>query len=215
MRCFMTNHDTSSRTIRFYLRPIKFFRTYWFALLLIVPVLLYSRSRSRVVKVLSVLIAGPFLVFVSPIFPALYRLLFRIPIIEINEQGIFYNPGPIWFINFGMSITWEEIAALYVNELTIRSTKRTSTSHFLAAAPKDEDAFFQREKILSLRRFPLLFLMRATKTPFILPEQTTSPYSPEEVLTLISNQYQDKIQENGIEIREEQKTLYEGKQASL
>ncbi len=205
----MNNRNTSSRAIRFYQSPIKFFRTYWFTLLLIVPVLIYRRSRSRVVKVLSVLIAGPFLLFVSPVFPALYRLLFRIPIIEINEQGIFYNPGPVWFINFGMSITWEEIAALYVNELTIRSTKRTSTSHFLAATPKDEDAFFQREKILSLRKFPLRFLMRATKTPFILPEQVTYPSSPENILNLIIRQYQDKIQENGIEIREEQKTLLE------
>ncbi len=211
----MANHDISSRTIRFYQNPIKFLRTYWFAFLLIVPILIYRRSRSRVVKVLSVLIAGPFLLFVSPIFPALYRLLFRIPIIEINEQGIFYNPGPVWFINFGMSITWEEIAALYVNELTIRSTKRTSTSHFLAATPKDEDAFFQREKILSLRRFPLWLLMKATKTPFILPEQVTYPSTPGSVLNLIRSVYQDKIQENGIEIKEEQKTLYEGKQASL
>ena len=110
-----------------------------------------------------------------------------------------------------MSISWKEIGALGVNELTIRGKKRTGTSRLLAVTPKDDDAFFQRERILSLHRFPLWFIMSATKTPFMLFEQVIYPSSPENILNLIISQYQDKIQENGIEIREEQKTLYEGK----
>ncbi len=210
----MNNHNTSSRTIRLYQSPTKFFRANWpmlFGLLLFLPVFLYRRSKKRVAKVLSVLVAGPLLLFVSPFIPSFYRLLFRIPIVVINEEGISYNPGPVWLIKLGMSIHWEEIAELYINELTIRGKKRTSTNRLLAVTPKDEDAFFQREKILSLRRFPLWFIMTATKTPFMLFEQVIYPSSPENILDLITSQYQDKIQENGIEIREEQKTLYEGK----
>ena len=110
-----------------------------------------------------------------------------------------------------MSIRWEEIAALYVNELTIRGKKRTRTNRFLAVVPKDEEEFFRREKMLSPRRLPILVVWSITKTPFILYEQATAPTSSHDLLALISSQYQDKIQENGIEIREEQKTLYERK----
>ncbi len=209
----MNNRNTSSRTVRLYQSPTKFFRANWPALLLLLPVLIYRRSQSRVVKFLSVLVASPYLLFVSPVIPALYRFLFRIPIVVINEQGISYNPGPIWFIKLDMSIRWEEIAALYVNELTIRRQKhprkRTRSFRFLAVLPNDQETFFQREKILSLRRFPLWGIMGATKTPFMLPEQVTYPSSPEDILNLIRSAYQDKIQENAIEIREEQRTLLE------
>ena len=211
----MNKYNTSSRTIHFYQSPTKFFKANWPALLLIFPVLMYRRSQNRVVKVLLILTAGPLLLFVYPCIPALYRFLFRIPVVEINEQAISYMPGPIWFINLDVSMRWEEVAALYVNELTIRRKKypqkRSRTVRFLAVLPKDQETFFQREKILSLRRFPLLALIAATKTPLMLFEQATAPTSSQDVLALISSRYQDKIQENGIEVREEQKTLYESK----
>jgi len=210
----MANHDTSSRTIQFYQNNANFFRANWsslFGLLLVFPVVIYRRSPKRVVKVLSELSGGLFLLFASLFIPSFYRLLFRIPIIVINEKGITYNPYAPWIVKLHMSISWEEIAALYVDELTIRGKKHARTNRFLAVIPKDEEAYFRREKMLGPRRIPILVMWSITKTPFMLYEQVTAPTSSYNVLALITNQFGDKIQENGIEIREEQKTLYERK----
>ena len=210
----MINSDSSSRTIELYQNNAQFFKANWsssLGLLLVVPLVLYRRRQKRVVKVLSILSGGLFLLFSSLFIYPLYRLFFRRPTVVINEKGITYNPYAPWFVKLRMSIAWEEIAAMYVNELTIRGKKRAGTNRLLAVVPKDEEAYFQREKMLSPRRIPVLVLWSITKTPFMLYEQVMAPTSSSELLALISNQYQDKIQENGIEIREEQKTLYEGK----
>ena len=116
-------------------------------------------------------------------------------------------------INVDMSILWEEIAAIYINELTIHGKKRIGTNRLLAIIPKDIDAFIQRKKLLRPNRLPLWVVMSMTKTPFMLYEQLTLPVTLEELLTQISTHYQDKIQANGIEIRKEQKTVYEGKRS--
>ncbi len=79
--------------------------------------------------------------------------------------------------------------------------------------PKGKGAFFQREKIASLRRIPILALWRITKSPFMLYEQATDPLSSQDLLALITNKFRDKIQENGIELREMQETLVEGKRS--
>ena len=207
----MHNSNTSTRTLRFYQSPAKFFRANWPSLLIVLPITSYYRSRSLLVKILSVLVAIPLLLIVFPTLSALCRLLFRIPLIEINEQGISYNPAPVWLIKLGMSIRWEEIAALYVNELTMPRQKRTRIIRFLAVLPNEQETFAQREQIQSLRRFPLWGIMAATKTPFMLFEQMISPTNPESLLSAIENMYQDKLQANGIEIREEQKTVFERK----
>ena len=210
----MNNRNTSSRTITYYQDRAKILKASLpslYGLLVIFPILAYRRSQKRVVKVLSLFAGGLFLLFESIFISSFYRLLFRVPIVTINEKGILYSPGSTWFVTLDMSISWEEIAALYVEELTIRGKKRTRTNRFLAVAPKDEDAFIRREKILSPRRLPLLVVMGITKIPFMVYEQATAPTSSHDLLALISSQYQDKIQENGIEIREEQKTLYESK----
>ncbi len=210
----MNNRNSSSRTITYYQDRAKIFSgslPSLYGVFVIFPIIAYRHSQKRIVKVLSMLGGGLFLLFESLFIPSLHRLLFRVPIVTINEKGIKYSPGATWFVNVDMSIHWEEIAALYVNELTIRGKKRTRTNRFLAVIPKDEAAFFRREKILRPRRFPILGIMGITKTPFMLYEQVTTPTSSHEVLALIANEYQDKIQENGIEICEEQKTLFEGK----
>ncbi len=49
--------------------------------------------------------------------------------------------------------------------------------------------------------------MSATKTPFMLFEVVTAPTTLEDVLALIENKFEDKLQEHNIEIREEQKTV--------
>lgn len=69
-----------------------------------------------------------------------------------------------------------------------------------------KEAFLQREKMLRPRRLPLLVMMSATKAPFSLPEQAFLPYSLDELLAHIRINYQNEIQDNGIEMREEQKT---------
>ncbi len=56
-------------------------------------------------------------------------------------------------------------------------------------------------------------MMSILKTPFAVGEPLLAPTTLEEVLAQISTQYHDKIQANGIEIREVQKTVYEGKQS--
>ena len=210
----MANSDTSARTIQFYENNARFFSKNWsslFALPLLAPVILYREKQKRVVKILSIFSGGLFLLYASFFIYPLYRLLFRSPVIVINEQGIFYNPYAPWFVKLKMSIRWEEIAALYVDELTMHSKKRTHTDRLLAVLPKDEEAYFQREKMLSLRRTPILVLWSITKTPFMLYEQVTAPTSSHELLTLITDRFSDKIQANGIEIREEQKTVFERK----
>ena len=110
-----------------------------------------------------------------------------------------------------MSVRWGEIAAIYINELTIHGKKRTRTHRLLTIILRDEDAFFRREKMLRLNRFPIWGALSLTKTPFLLYEQLILPTTLEKLLAQISIQYNDKIQANGIEIREPQKTVSEGK----
>ena len=158
-------------------------------------------------KILTILLAFPFLLLIIPTISVLYRLFFRIPIVEINELGISYNPPFVWFIRLDMSIRWEEIAALYVNELTMQRQNHTRVFRLLAVVPNERESFPQREKIQSIRRFPMWGFLAATKTPFMLPEGVIAPTSLEHVLALIKNTYRDKLQENSIEIRDEQKNI--------
>jgi hypothetical protein len=107
-----------------------------------------------------------------------------------------------------MTIRWEEIAAVYLNELTIRGKNRTVTHRFLCIMSKDQEGYFLQQKLLRPRRLPLLGLMSVIGSPFMLPEQAIFPLPLDELLSQIRAHYQEQIQANGIEVREEQKTSF-------
>ncbi len=212
----MSNHNTPSRAIVFYPDKAKILNgslPSLYGILLILPIVAYRHSTKRVVKAFSVFLGGLFLLFESLFIPSFYRLLFHVPSLIVNENGFTLSLGGTWLIDIDMSIRWEEIAALYINEITTHGKKRTRTNRLLAVIPKDEDAFFQREKMLRPNRFPIWGALSLTKTPFMLFEQLILPTTLETLLAQISTQYNDKIQANGIEIREEQKTVSEGKRS--
>jgi hypothetical protein len=86
--------------------------------LAVIPILLYRQRRRRVFKVASV-IAGILLpVWETQFVSAVPRLVFPRPLLSVTDQGIDYRPMTPWYFTFRMSMRWEEMAAMYVDELT-------------------------------------------------------------------------------------------------
>lgn len=145
----------------------------------------------------------------------LYRLLFPAPVVLVNDEGIVWQP-PAWlFLKWRMEITWPEIAAMYIHEVTAQVTpalqahrlRRTSPIHrYLAIIPKDPEAFGQRHKLTHLRNFPLWPLIAATRAPLLILEPHIAPVSLEGLLTQIRTRFQAELEVNGIEVRELQRT---------
>jgi hypothetical protein len=173
--------------------------------LIVVPILFYRHSRKRVFKILALLASVLLLLWETLFLSALYRLLFPRPVVVVTDKGIDYRPLSNWFVALGMTMQWEEMAAMYLNELTLRGKKRTVTYRALCIMPRDQEMYFQQHKLLRPRRLPLLVMMSKIGSPFLLPEQLIFPLTLDELLSQIRVHFQEQIQANGIEIREEQK----------
>jgi len=201
--------DADHRTIVLYPDKTRLFKTVLpslFSGLLALPLIIAWRSRKRSLHIVS-LLAGILLFFWESLFLSQwYRLLFPRPVVVVNEAGIAYDPAIPWLVAFRLQIRWEEIAAMFLSELSIRGKKRTRTfPRFLAIMPKDQEAFVKQQKLLRPRRLPLLVVMSQIGTPFLLPEMAISPSSLDELFAQIRARYQDEIEANAIEIGEERK----------
>ena len=135
--------------------------------------------------------------------PALARLLFPKPAVTINDESISYHAPRMGPFAFSGSLTWEEIKALYIGELTMhRRGGRTYTQRFLCILPKDIEAFLRPYTLMN--KTVLTLLMTQVGSPFVLPEAML-PLSIDELLTRIRTQYADIIYTCGIELRKEYK----------
>lgn len=196
------------RDIALYPNRAKLFRQNLPALssgLLIFPIIMAWRSGKRALQIIS--LAGGILLFLWETLYAslLYRLLVPKPIVVVNDEGIAYNPPAPWFVAFALSIRWEEMAAIFLSDLTIRSRKETKTTRFLCIMPKDQEAYIKQQKILRPRRFAQLVMISIIKVPFFLPELPIFPISLDELFAQIRLRYASEIAAHNIEIREEQK----------
>lgn len=201
-------YDPDHRTLTIYQNKGTLFKSVLPSLLgglVVVPILLYRRRRTRVLQILALSASGLVLLWETLFMSSIYRLLFPQPVVLVTDKGIDYRPPLPWFVALGMTMRWEEMAALYLTELTVRGRKRTLTHQFLCSLPKDQDVYFRQHKLLRPRRLPLLVIMSKTGSPFMLPEQMIFPLTLDELLSQICAHYQEQIQAHGIEIREEQK----------
>ncbi len=196
-------------TIVLYQSRRTLFKSAWpslFGGLVVIPVIAYRRSKKSVLRALSILASLMLILWETLFLSTLYRLLFAVPAVIVNDEGIAYHPASPWFVSLGLTMCWEEMAAMYLNELTIRGKKRTITYRFLCMIPKDQEAFFERKKLLNWRRLSLLAVMsKMGGVTFMIPEAVL-PLPLDELLSQIRTQFQDEIQMHGIEIRGEQKT---------
>jgi hypothetical protein len=176
--------------------------------LLVLPLIISWRSRKRSLHLVS-LPASMLLFFWESLFLSQwYRLLFPKPVVVVNEAGIAYDPVVPWFVAFRLQIRWEEIAAMFLSEVSMRGKKGTRTSpRFLTIMPKDQEVFVKQHKLFRPRRLPLLVVMSqfAIGTPFLMPELAISPFPLDELLVQIRTKYQPEIVANAIEIGEERK----------
>ena len=138
----------------------------------------------------------------------LYRLLFPTPILVVNGEGIFYNPLSLWFVNLKMSISWKEIAAMYLQELTLRGKEGTKTYDLLCILPKDLEEFVQRQQLGGRGRFAVLGAMSKSNAPFMIFEKTIFPHRLDELFARIGDSYREEIQIYGIEMREKQQVAF-------
>ncbi|HEY7122418.1 MAG TPA: hypothetical protein VH540_00580 [Ktedonobacterales bacterium] len=143
-----------------------------------------------------------------------YRLLVPRPIIVVNEGGIAYHESLLPpFFTWRLTITWAEIAAIYVQELTRQTRQGAKNNRLLAIVPKDTEAFFeQRPRLLKVG--PLLVLMTVTGTPFMIREATIAPCSVDALLAQIRVQFQPELETHGVELREEQHIVLPGRSMS-
>lgn len=201
-------YDPDHRTITIYQDKETLFKSVLPSLLgvlVVVPILLYRRRRTRVLKILAFLASGLLLFWETLFVSSIYRLLFPQPVVLVTDKGIDYRPLSPWYVALDMTMRWEEMAALYLTELTVRGRKRTVTHRFLCSIPKDQEVYYKQHKLLRPRRLPLLMVMSMTGSPFMLPEQMIFPLTLDELLSQMCAHYQEQLQANEIEIREEQK----------
>ncbi len=192
------------RTIILYPDKTELFKEVWPSLLgalLVCPLLIAWHSGNPWLRFASLLVGLPLFLWESMYLPACSRLLLPKPVIVVNETGIAYDPVTPWFAPFGMHIHWEEIAAMFLCEISMRSKKGT---RFLAIRPKDRINFMIQHKLL--HRFPFAYIsFPGIETPFLVYETVISPFSLDELLAQIRARYQHEIEANGIEIDEERK----------
>src|SRR5581483_1629336 len=85
-------------------------------ILVLLSALAYRNSKNGAAKVLALLMGG------RTIVKATSRVLFLKPLLTLNEEGISFDPSvPIF--DFRMAIAWEEIASIYINEVTITNSQ--------------------------------------------------------------------------------------------
>ena len=176
-----------------------------FGLLAIVPIALYSRRRNSFTRIIALLSSFLLLSWESLFFSHILRLLIPQPVLVVTDKEIHYQPPAPWFVALELTILWEEIAAMYLNELTIHNKRQTATYRTLCIMPKDREAYFQRYRLLHPRRLPLLVIMAKTDSPFQISEPIVYPLSMDKLFTQIQTRFQEQIQAHQIEIREEHK----------
>jgi hypothetical protein len=180
------------RTIVLYPDKAELFKMVWPSLLdaLLVPLLLIAWSSGNLWLRFASLFAGlPLFLWESAYLPRCFRLFLPKPVIIVNETGIAYDPITPWFAPLNMHIHWEEIAAMFLCELSTRSKKGT----------KDRINFVIQHKLL--HRFPFAYIsLPDIETPFMVFDWTISPCSLDELLAQICARYQHEIEAHGIEI---------------
>ena len=175
-------------------------------LLLSLPVLVFALEKRRVARPIVWVVSVLLFLWEMFYFSTWYRLLFPRPVLVVDEEGITYQPDSPWFVNMDMTIRWEEIASVYPTEFTLHGKQRTMHTRFLSIQPKDQESFFQRQRLLSPRRLPLLVTMSKTGTFFMLPERMISPLKVDMLLAQIVEGYQEEIESNEIQVLIERKT---------
>lgn len=174
-----------------------------------IPVLLYWQRKKRVFKAASIITGILLPVWETQFVPAVSRLMFPRPLLSVTDQGIDYRPMSPWYLTLRMSMRWEEMAAMYVDELTVRGKKRTVTHRLLCILPKDQETFLRQHKLVSPRRLLLLVVMSRTGSPFLIPERLVLPHTLDGILSQICQHFEAYIQANQVEIRAPQKESIE------
>lgn len=134
--------------------------------------------------------------FYAPILP---WLLFPKPVVMVNDEGISYRPPRIGPFAFGGSLSWKQIKALYIGEVTTHQIGRIFTRRILCVLPRDAEAFLQPYTILN--KTVLTFLLMRVGSPFGIPEPIIS-HPVDELLASIRLHYADIISAYEIEFRE-------------
>ena len=202
------SYDPDHRAITIYQDKATLFKSVLLSLLgglIVVPILLYRHSRRSVFKILALLVSILLFFWEAQFLPAISRLLFPRPVVVVTDKGIDYRPLSNWLVALGMTMHWEEMAAMSLTELTVRGKKRTVTHRVLCFMPKDQERYSLQHKLLQPRRLPLLVIMSRMGSPFLLFERVIFPLTLDELLSHIRVHFQEQLQANGIEIREEQK----------
>ena len=172
--------------------------------LLLVPVLRYRRSSKPALRVMAIFAGFLLLLWKSQFTSTISLLLFLRPVVAVTTKGIDYRPRSSWFVRMGEEIRWDEMAALYINEITAHGKKRTVSHRLLCILPKNPEMYVRQHRMLDPRRLPLLAIMSVTGSPVLIPEPSISPRTLDELLSQIRVQFQDEIEVNGIEIRDMQ-----------
>ncbi len=200
------NFDPDHHAITIYQDKATLFKSVLLSLfggLIVVPLLLYRQKRKSVFKILAPLASVLLFFWEAQFLPAISRLLFPRPVVVVTDTGIDYRPLSNWLVALGMTMRWEEMAAMSLTELTVRGKKRTVTHRVLCFMPKDQERYSLQHKLLRPRRLPLLVIMSRMGSPFLLFERVIFPLTLDELLSHIRVHFQEHLQVNGIEIREE------------
>lgn len=200
------SENTSDRDIVLYQDRVRLLRSVAFPIAISVGLaamlLNYRRSGTIFARLLAVLSALSLAGWGYLILPSLWRLLVPKPIVIVNQSGITYDPPKAAFLDFGASLPWNEIEALYPFELTLNRPGGTSKYNFLCVVPKDMEAFMHRRSLLNMT--VMVILMNQSNAPFMIPEPML-PISAHALLTHIRMLYADEMRAHGIEIRDHQK----------
>lgn len=200
------NFDADHHAITIYQDKATLFKSVLLSLfggLIVVLLLLYRQKRKSVFNILAPLASVLLFFWEAQFLPAISRLLFPRPVVVVTDTGIDYRPLSNWLVGLGMTMRWEEMAAMSLTELTIRGKKRTVTYRVLCFVPKDQERYFLQHKLLRPRRLPLLVIMSRMGSPLLLFERVIFPLTLDELLSHIRVHFQEQLQVNGIEIREE------------
>ncbi len=205
----MEQNDTMRAIILYQDKAALLKATYpaFIGLLVSLPLFVLALKKRQAVKPIVWVVSVSLFFWELFYFSTWYRLLFPRPVLVIDDEGITYQPGSPWFINWDMTIRWEEIACVYPTEFMTRGKQQTTHTRFLSIKPRDQNSFFRRQMLLSPRRLPLLVEMSKTGTFFMLPERMINPLEVDILLAQIIEQYQAEIESNQIQVLTEHKVF--------
>lgn len=128
--------------------------------------------------------------------PLLPWFLFPKPVVAITDEGISYSPPRIGPLAFRGELSWKQIKALYITEVTTHQLGRRGTQRVLCVLPKNVEAFLQPYTLRN--KTVLTMFLTQFGSPFIIPETFIS-VTVEELLTHIRLYYADAISTYEIE----------------